>query len=81
MNLRDSAEHEYSYSFLDFTFDLAAGRLVRENAEIKLRPKGSLIVEVCRYDGAPLHGRVTFDLTTGPSAQAGLTTQAPSRSV
>ena len=39
MNLHDSAEREYSYSFLDFTLDLAAERLVRGASEIKLRPK------------------------------------------
>ena len=46
MNLHDSAEHEYSYSFLDFTLDLAAERLVRGANEIKLRPKS---FQVLRY--------------------------------
>jgi TolB-like protein/DNA-binding winged helix-turn-helix (wHTH) protein len=35
-----------SYSFLDFTVDLAAGRLLRGNGEIKLRPKS---FQVLRY--------------------------------
>ena len=39
MYVQDSAEHEYSYSFLDFTLDLAAERLIRGASEIKLRPK------------------------------------------
>ena len=46
VNLHDSAEHEYSYSFLDFTLVPAAERLLRGAEEIKLRPKS---FQVLRY--------------------------------
>jgi hypothetical protein len=39
VSLPDFAQHGESYAFRDFTLDLAAERLVRGIAEIKLRPK------------------------------------------
>ena len=45
MNLQDSAQ-PVRVSFLDFTLDLAAERLVRGSVEVKLRPKS---FQVLRY--------------------------------
>ncbi len=46
MNLHESTPSECSYSFLDFTLDLAAERLLRGTSAIKLRPKS---FQVMRY--------------------------------
>ena len=39
VNPHDSAQSGCSYSFLDFTLDVAAERLAHGSTEIKLRPK------------------------------------------
>jgi TolB-like protein/DNA-binding winged helix-turn-helix (wHTH) protein/Tfp pilus assembly protein PilF len=54
LDARDTAQRDRSYSFLEFTLDLAGERLTRGGIEIKLRPKS---FQVLRYL-VERHGRL-----------------------